>query len=51
MKPFIIPVEDLIVAKTAAAEDMQIHGILLTEADPEELLMLTAIINEHFLQE
>lgn len=43
-----VPVEDLINAKMAAAEDMKIHGMLITEADPEELLTLAAIINEHF---
>lgn len=43
-----VPVEDLIAAKTVAAEDMKIHGMLITEADPEELLTLAAIINEHF---
>ena len=45
-----VPVADLIDAQMAAAEDMKIHGMLITEADPEELLMLTAIINEHFAQ-
>ena len=43
-----VPVEDLLAAKTVAAEDMKVHGMLITEADPEELLMLAAIINEHF---
>lgn len=43
-----IPVADLIDAQMAAAEDMKVHGMLITEADPEELLMLAAIINEHF---
>ncbi len=43
-----VPVEDILAAKTVAAEDMKIHGMLITEADPEELLMLAAIINEHF---
>lgn len=43
-----VPVEDILAARTVAAEDMQIHGMLITEADPEELLMLAAIINEHF---
>ena len=43
-----VPVEDLIAAKVAAAEDMKIHGMLITEADPEELLILAAIINEQF---
>jgi hypothetical protein len=46
-----VPVEDLIAAQAVAAEDMKVHGMLITEADPEELLMLAAIINEHFLQE
>lgn len=46
----IVPVEDILAAKTVAAEDMKIHGMLITEADPEELLMLAAIINEHFAQ-
>lgn len=44
----VVPVEDLINAKTVAAEDMKVHGMLITEADPEELLMLAALINEHF---
>lgn len=43
-----VPVEDILAAKTVAAEDMKVHGMLITEADPEELLMLAAIINEHF---
>ena len=43
-----VPVSDLIAAQAVAAEDMKIHGMLLTEADPEELLMLAAIINERF---
>ena len=43
-----VPVSDLLAAQTVAAEDMKIHGMLITEADPEELLMLAAIINEHF---
>lgn len=43
-----VPVADLIDAQMAAAEDMKVHGILITEADPEELLMLAALINEHF---
>lgn len=43
-----VPVEDLLNARMAAAEDMKIHGMLITEADPEELLMLAALINEHF---
>lgn len=46
-----IPVEDLLAAKAVAAEDMKVHGMLITEADPEELLMLAAIINEYFAQE
>jgi hypothetical protein len=46
-----VPVADLINAQIVAAEDMKVHGMLITEADPEELLMLAAIINEHFLQE
>lgn len=46
-----VPVADLIDAQIVAAEDMKVHGMLITEADPEELLMLAAIINEHFLQE
>ena len=43
-----VPVEDLLAAATVAAEDMKVHGMLITEADPEELLMLAALINEHF---
>ena len=43
-----VPVAELIDAQMAAAEDMKIHGMLLTEADPEELLILAAIINERF---
>lgn len=43
-----VPVTDLLAARTVAAEDMKVHGMLITEADPEELLMLAAIINEHF---
>lgn len=43
-----VPVADLLAARTVAAEDMKVHGMLITEADPEELLMLAAIINEHF---
>lgn len=43
-----VPVAELIEAQTVAAEDMKIHGMLITEADPEELLILAAIINEHF---
>lgn len=46
-----VPVSDLIAAQAVAAEDMKIHGMLLTEADPEELLMLAAIINERFGEE
>ena len=46
-----VPVEELLIAKTVAAEDMKIHGMLITEADPEELLTLAAIINERFTQE
>ena len=46
-----VPVADLIDAQMVAAEDMKVHGMPITEADPEELLMLAAIINEHFLQE
>ena len=45
-----VPVEDLIAAQVVAAEDMKVHGMLITEADPEELLMLAAMINEHFAQ-
>lgn len=44
-----VPVADLIDAQMAAAEDMKVHGMLITEADPEELLMLAAIINDRFL--
>lgn len=43
-----VPVAELIDAQAVAAEDMKVHGMLITEADPEELLMLAAIINEHF---
>lgn len=43
-----VPVTELLAAQTVAAEDMKIHGILLTESDPEELLLLAAIINECF---
>ena len=43
-----VPVADLLAAQAVAAEDMQIHGMLITEADPEELLTLAAIINERF---
>lgn len=43
-----VPVEDILAAKVAAAEDMKVHGMLIAESDPEELLMLAAIINEHF---
>ena len=43
-----VPVSDLLAAQTVAAEDMKIHGMLITEADPEELLILAAIINERF---
>jgi hypothetical protein len=43
-----VPVEDLIAARAVAAEDMKVHGMLITEADPEELLILAAIINERF---
>lgn len=43
-----VPVAELIDAQMAAAEDMKIHGMLITEADPEELLILAAIINERF---
>lgn len=43
-----VPVADLIDAQMVAAEDMKVQGMLITEADPEELLMLAAIINEHF---
>jgi hypothetical protein len=46
-----VPVEDLIAAQAVAAEDMKINGMIISEADPEELLILAAIINEHFLQE
>lgn len=45
-----VPVAELIDAQMIAAEDMKTHGMLITEADPEELLMLAAIINEHFAQ-
>lgn len=43
-----VPVEDLLAAATVAAEDMKINGMIISEADPEELLMLAALINEHF---
>jgi ribulose-5-phosphate 4-epimerase/fuculose-1-phosphate aldolase len=43
-----VPVAEIIDAQMVAAEDMKVHGMLITEADPEELLMLAAIINEHF---
>lgn len=43
-----VPVEDLLNAKMAAAEDMKINGMIISEADPEELIMLAALINEHF---
>lgn len=43
-----VPVTDLLAAQTVAAEDMKVHGMLITEADPEELLILAAIINERF---
>ena len=46
-----VPVAELIDAQAVAAEDMKVHGMLITEADPEELLMLAAIINEHFRRE
>ena len=45
-----VPVAELIDAQMVAAEDMKIHGVLITEADPEELLTLAAIINEHVAQ-
>lgn len=43
-----VPVAELIDAQMAAAEDMKVHGMLITEADPKELLTLAAIINERF---
>lgn len=43
-----VPVEDLLNARMAAAEDMKINGMIISEADPEELLILAAIINERF---
>ena len=43
-----VPVAELIDAQMAAAEDMKVHGMFITEADPEELLILAAIINECF---